>query len=334
MIEPSSAGRINARISGIGMHVPEKVLTSTELARQLNLSEEWIITRVGIHERHIAAEGQSASDLGAIAAERAMEDAGVSPDDIDLLIVATQSPDRPTPSTACILQDRLKLSKAAAFDINAACSGFVYALTVGSQFIGTGAYRNILVVAAEVVSPCMDWSDASTCILVGDGAGAVVLQPTTQCKGILAWKLGSDGSGGDAITILAGGSQMPITHEAIDANLHKVKMSGLEIFMFALRTVPAVTAQVLEMAGLSLNDVALFIPHQANSHIVEAIARRMELPPEKFMLNLGRYGNTIAASIPIALYEARETGRIKPGDIVVLTGFGAGLTWGSVVIHW
>ena len=333
MCGSSSAGRINARIAGLGMHVPEKILTSAELARQLNVSEEWITTRVGVRERHIAA-GQSASDLGVVAAERALADAGVSPQDIDLLIVATQTPDRPLPSTACILQDRLGLSGAAAFDMNAACSGFVYSLTVGSQFISTGAYRNILVVGVDVVSPCTDWTDAQTIIFIGDGAGAAVLQPTEADKGIIAWKLGSDGSGKNSLTILAGGSETPISHEAIDQKLHLVKMVGPEVFMFAIRKIPAITAQVLEMAQLSVNDISLFVPHQANSHIIEAAARMMDLPQEKIMMNLDRYGNTIAASIPIALYEARESGRIKPGDIVVLTGFGAGLTWGSVVIRW
>ena len=333
MTSSSSGGKINARIAGLGMYVPEKILTSADLARQLNISEEWITSRVGIRERHIAA-GQTVSELGAIAAERAMSDAGISPDDVDLLILATQTPDRPVPSASCILQDRLGLSKAAAFDINAACSGFVYALAVGSQFIASGAYRNILVVGADIVSPIVDWSDAQICILMGDGAGAAVLQPTEPDKGILAWKLGADGGGKDSITVLAGGSQIPISHEAIDEKLHLTKMIGPEVFLFALRKVPAVTVQVLEMAQLSMKDVSLFVPHQANSHIIEAAARVMELPPEKVMMNLDRYGNTVAATIPIALYEARESGRIKPDDIVVLTGFGAGLTWGSIVIRW
>ncbi len=334
MIGSSAAGKINARIAGLGMYVPEKVLTSAELARQLNVTEEWITSRVGVRERHIAAAGEAASSMGAVAAERALANAGVTPGEVDLLIVATGTPDRPIPSSACILQRRLGLLNAAAFDLNAACSGFVYALTVGSQFIANGAYRNVLIVCAEVVSQTVDWTDAPTCILIGDGAGAAVLQPTTPDKGLLAWKLGADGRGADFLTIPAGGSEMPLTHEALDASLDKVRMSGQEIFLFALRTVPAVTAEVLAVAGLSLEDVSLFVPHQANSHILEAVARRMELPEGKLMMNVDRYGNTVAATVPIALCEAVEGGRIKPGDIVVLAGFGAGLTWGAVVMRW
>ena len=328
-----ASDKIRARIAGLGMYVPDTVLTSAELARRLAVSEEWIVSRVNIHERHIA-EGLAASDLGAAAAQRAMDDAGISPGDVNLLIVATESPDRPVPSTACIIQDRLGLVNAAAFDLNAACSGFVYALAVGSQFIASGACQNVLVVGAEVLSPSVDWSDEQTCILFGDGAGAAVLQPGGPENGILAWNLGADGSGKDILTVLAGGSQMPITQQVIDEKLHLAKMNGQEVFIFAMRKVPAVTEQVLAAAGLSVEDVDLFVPHQANSHIIEAIARRLGLAPEKVMMNIDRYGNTAAASIPMALHEARETSRIKPGDIVVLAGFGAGLTWGSVVIRW
>jgi len=333
-VGPTYVGdKIHARIAGLGMYAPDTVLTSAELGRRLAVSEEWITSRVNIHERHIAA-GLATSDLGAAAAQRAMADAGISPGDVDLLIVATETPDRPVPSTACIIQDRLGLVNAAAFDLNAACSGFVYALAVGSQFIATGACQNVLVVGAEVLSPYVDWSDEQTCILFGDGAGAAVLQPTGPESGILAWNMGADGSGKDILTVLAGGSQMPITHQAIDEKLHLAKMNGQEVFIFAMRKVPAVTEQILAAAGLSIEDVDLFVPHQANSHIIEAIARRLDLAPEKVMMNMDRYGNVAAASIPLALYEARETGRIKPGDIVVLVGFGAGLTWGAVVLRW
>lgn len=325
--------KIHARIAGLGMYVPDTVLTSAELARRLAVSEEWITSRVNIHERRIAV-GQSTSDLGVAAAERAMADAGISPGDVNLLIVATETPDRVVPSTACTIQNRLGLVNAAAFDLNAACSGFVYALTVGSQFIASGACQNVLVVGAEVLTTYVDWSDAQTCILFGDGAGAAVLQPTGPEKGILAWNLGADGSGRDIITILAGGSQMPISHQVIDEKLHLAKMDGQKVFVFALRKVPVITKQTLAAVGLSIEDVDLFVPHQANSHIIEAVTRRLGLAPEKVMMNLGCYGNVAAASIPLALYEARETGRIKSGDIVVLVGFGAGLTWGTVVLRW
>ncbi|MDT8903615.1 3-oxoacyl-ACP synthase III family protein [Anaeroselena agilis] len=333
MTGPSPGTGTNARIAGLGMYVPEKIVTSAEIAGRLNVSEEWIVSRVGVRERHIAAAGEAASAQGAVAAERALADAGVAPDEVDLLIVATQTPDRPVPSAACALQRRLGLS-GAAFDLNAACSGFVYALTVGAQFIATGSYRNILVVGAEVVSHTVDWDDLSSCILIGDGAGAAVLQPTGPDRGILAWEMGADGRGGDFLTIPAGGSETPLTHEALDAKLDKVRMLGQEVFMFALRTVPAVTNRVLAMANLSLADVSLFVPHQANSHIIEAVARRLDLPEEKLMMNIDRYGNTVAASIPIALCEAMERGRIKSGDVVVLAGFGAGLTWGAAVVRW
>jgi len=323
---------IHARIAGLGICVPDTVLTSAELAGRLGVTEEWITSRVNIHQRHIAS-GLSTSDLGATAAQRAMEDAGISPGDVDLIIVATETPDRLVPS-ACIIQNRLGLVNAAAFDLNAACSGFVYALTVGSQFIASGACKNVLVLGAEVLSPFADWSDEQTCILFGDGAGAAVLQPTGPDSGILAWNLGADGSGRDVLTILAGGSEMPITHQVIDEKLHLAKMNGQEVFIFAMRKVPAITEQVLAAAGFSIEDVDLFVPHQANSHIIEAVARRLGLDPEKVMMNLDHYGNVAAASVPLALYEARQTGRVKPGDLIVLAGFGAGLTWGAIVIRW
>ena len=324
---------IHARIAGLGIHVPDTILTSAELAGQLAVTEEWITSRVNIHQRHIA-KGLSTSDLGTAAAQRAIEDAGLSPADVDLIIVATETPDRLVPSTACIIQDRLGLVNAAAFDLNAACSGFVYALTVGSQFIASGACKNVLVLGAEVLSPFADWSDEQTCILFGDGAGAAVLQPTGPDNGILAWNLGADGSGRDVLTILAGGSEMPITHQAIDEKLHLAKMNGQEVFIFAMRKVPAITEQVLAAINLCVEDVDLFVPHQANSHIIEAVARRLGLDTEKVMMNLDHYGNVAAASVPLALYEARQTGRVKPGDLIVLAGFGAGLTWGAIVIRW
>ena len=324
---------IHARIAGLGIHVPDTILTSAELAGQLAVTEEWITSRVNIHQRHIA-KGLSTSDLGTAAAQRAIEDAGISPADVDLIIVATETPDRLVPSTACTIQHRLGLVNAAAFDLNAACSGFVYALTVGSQFIASGACKNVLVLGAEVLSPFADWSDEQTCILFGDGAGAAVLQPTGPDSGILAWNLGADGSGRDVLTIPAGGSEMPITHQAIDEKLHLAKMNGQEVFIFAMRKVPAITEQVLAALDLSVEDVDLFVPHQANSHIIEAVARRLGLDPEKVMMNLDHYGNVAAASVPLALYEARQTGRIKPGDLIVLAGFGAGLTWGAIVIRW
>ena len=325
---------INAGIIGVGMYAPEKVLTNAELARMLNTTEEWIEAMSGIKERHIAAPSQATSDLGTIAAQRALARAGVSPDEVDLIIVSTSTPDMQFPSTACVIAEKLGLNTTPAFDVTAGCTGFIYALTIGSQFIVNRFYRTVLVIGAEVLSKVTNWTDRETCILLADGAGAVVLRPVAADQGILAMKLGADGEGGKELSLPAGGSRLPLTAEGLAANLNKLHMNGSAVFKFAMKMLPEVTGQALELAGLTPEDVALFVPHQANLRIIEAAARRMDLPMEKFMVNLDRYGNTSSASIPIALHEALTTGRIKPGDAVVLTGFGAGLTWGAVVLRW
>ena len=325
---------ICAGIIGVGMYAPEKVLTNAELAGMLNVTEEWIETMSGIRERHIAAPSQAASDLGAIAAQRALARAGVSPDEVDLIIVSTSTPDMQFPSTACIIQERLGIKNVPAFDLTAVCSGFVYALTVGAQFIANEFYRTVLVIGTEAVSRVINWSDKDTCMLIGDGAGAVVLRQVPSGYGVLSAKLGADGSGASFMMVPAGGSRKPPTAEVIEKKMNKIQMNGQEVFKFAMKKLPEVTEQALELANLHTEDLKLIIPHQANRRIIEAAARRMDLPLEKFMVNVERYGNTSSATIPIALHEALETGRIESGDLIALTGFGGGLAWGSLIMRW
>ena len=324
----------NAGIVGIGICIPEQVLTNQELAERLETSEEWIETRTGIRERRIASSHQAASDLGSVAAEQALGNAGILPEEVDLIIVATATPDMQFPSTACLIQEKLGLKNAAAFDLTAGCSGFIYALTVGNQFIATGFYRTILVIGTEVLSRVTDWEDRETCILLGDGAGAVVLRQAPPGYGILSMYLGADGSGSKYICMPAGGSRMPITQQAIADKLHKFKMDGQEVSKFAIKILPKATEEALGLAKVKKEEITMVIPHQANMRIIEAAGRRLEIPIEKFMINVNKYGNTSSASIPIALYEALQEGRINQGDTIVLTGFGVGLTWGSIVMRW
>ena len=325
---------ISAGIIGVGMYAPEKVLTNAELARMLNTTEEWIEAMSGIKERHIAAPSQATSDLGTIAAQRALARAGVSPDEVDLIIVSTSTPDMQFPSTACLIQERLGVKNIPAFDLTAVCSGFVYALTVGAQFIANEFYRTVLVIGTKAVSRVINWSDKDTCMLIGDGAGAVVLRQAPSGYGILSAKLGADGSGASFMMVPAGGSRKPATAEVIEQKMNKIQMNGSEVFKFAMKKLPEVTEQALELANLHTEDLKLIIPHQANRRIIEAAARRMDLPLEKFLLNVEHYGNTSSATIPIALHEALETGRIESGDLIALTGFGGGLTWGSLIMRW
>lgn len=334
VIRISQQERAGVGMTGIGYYLPEKILTNAMLSDEVDLSDDWIYTRTGIRERRIAADDQATSDLGAAAARKAMQNAGVTADEIDLVIVATGTADMQFPSTACIIQEILQLKNAAAFDLTAGCTGFIYALTVGSQFITSGFYQTVLVIGAEVISRIVDWEDPETCVLFGDGAGAVVLQPTSPGYGLLSAKLGSDGSGGKHLLMPAGGTRLPNTPQTLAEKLNKLNMNGMEVFRFAVKTLPKVTLQALETAQLTMEDVSLIIPHQANQHIIEAAARRMDLPMDKFVLNLERCGNISAASVPVALCEAVESGRVKHNDVVVLTAFGAGLTWGSIVLRW
>lgn len=329
MKETNSVG-----IIGLGYYVPEKVLTNFDLEKMVETSNEWIVDRTGIKQRHIADAGTATSDLAIKAAECALKDAGISADELDLIIVATATPDMYFPSVACILQDKLKATKAAAFDLSAGCSGFVYGLVTGSQFISAGLYRKVLVVGAETISKILDWNDRNTCVLFGDGAGAAVLGTVNEGYGILGIELGAEGSGGQYLKLPAGGSRMPASELTVSDKLHYVHMNGNEVFKFAIKVMGEASVKALENAGLTAKDVDFFIPHQANIRIIQSAAKRLKLPMEKVMVNVDKYGNTSAASIPIALKEAVMSGKVKKDDTVVLVGFGAGLTWASCVIKW
>lgn len=328
-IEPVSAG-----IAGIGTYVPEQVLTNADLEKMVDTSDEWIRTRSGIRERRITAPEEATSDMSVIAAERALLDAGVSPEEVDLIIVATNTPDMLFPATACLVQDRLKAKHAAAFDLAAGCTGTIYAMVAGSQFINIGAYKTVLVIGAETLSKVLNWEDRNTCVLFGDAAGALVLRPARKGYGLLSFKLGSDGGGGPLLTLPAGGSRMPASLETVEKKLHTVHMNGREVFKFAVRVMGEAAEEVLSAAGLTKDDLNFFIPHQANIRIIEAAAKRLGLSMDKVMVNVDRYGNTSTASIPLALDEALREGKIKNDDNIVMVGFGAGLTWGAVALRW
>ncbi len=325
---------INAGIAGIGASVPDRVLTNHDLEKMVETSDEWIQSRTGIRERRVANEDEATSDLALRAAREAMAEAGIEGSDIDLIIVATVTPDHLFPSTACILQRELGAVKAAAFDIEAACSGFIYALSVGSQFIATGTYKTILVVGAETLSKITDFTDRTTCILFGDGAGAAVLKPVGEGEGILATHLGADGTGGDLLIQPAGGSRTPATLKSVEERQHFTRMNGREVFKFAVRIMEEAALTVLDQADLSKEDVDFFVPHQANLRILEAAAKRIGLQDDQYIVNLDRYGNMSSASVPVALHEAVRGGQIQSGDTVLLVAFGGGLTWASSVLRW
>ncbi|MCD5390968.1 ketoacyl-ACP synthase III [candidate division NPL-UPA2 bacterium] len=326
-------GRSTA-IVGTGSFVPEKVLTNFDLEKMVDTSDEWIKVRTGIRGRHIVDEKTATSDLAVKAAERALEQAKISPSEIDLIIVATVMPDMSFPSTACLVQDRIGAKKIAAFDLSAACSGFVYSLAVAHQFIKNGVYETALVIGTETLSKITDWTDRNTCVLMGDGAGAVVLRPTDEGRGILSFCLGADGKAGDLLKLPAGGSRLPATHETIDKGLHYIKLRGSELFKIAVRVLARAGEEALSQCGLSSKDVRLFIPHQANLRIMQAAAEKAGIPLSRLYSNIDKYGNTSAASIAIALDEAYRGGKIKEGDIILLDAFGGGLTWGACVIRW
>ena len=321
-------------IWGVGSSVPERVLTNADLEQMVDTSDEWIQSRTGIQRRRIAADDQAASDLALEASRIALDRAGVSAEELDLVIVATVTPDMAFPATACIVADRLGNNSAAAFDLEAGCTGFVYALTVGSQMIATGAFNRVLVVGSEILSCITDWEDRASCVLFGDAAGAAVLGPALPGTGILSHVLGSDGSGGDVLYMPAGGSRLPATEETVASRQHFLKMKGGEVFKFAVRAMARSASEAAARAGLEPSDIDCYIPHQANNRIITASASRLGIPLEKVVMNIHEYGNTSSASIPLALAEAWENGRIEPGDHVLLVGFGAGLTWGATVMKW
>ena len=324
---------VRASIVGLGFCVPERVLTNRDLEKMVDTSDEWIRTRTGIRERRIAAKGQGTSDFASKASLAALKQAGLKAAELDLIVCATSTPDMPLPSTACLVQQKIGAKRAAAFDLAAACSGFVYALVTADQFIRTGFYKNILVIGADVISPYIDWSDRSTCVLFGDGAGAAVLKPASE-GGILSSAIGSDGQYAELLKIDAGGSRSPASHETVERKDHYLKMNGAEIFKLAVRRMSEAVVESLERAGVKPSDVACFIPHQANLRIIDAVAERLALPKEKIFVNLERYGNTSAASCAIALCEAIAAGKIRKRDKVVFATFGSGLVWGALVMEW
>jgi 3-oxoacyl-[acyl-carrier-protein] synthase-3 len=323
-----------AGILGIGSYAPQRVLSNHDLEQVVETNDEWIVTRTGIRERRIAAPDETTADLAYHAAARALEDAGLTGADLDLVIVATVTGDAPFPATASLLQQRLGAVSAGAFNLSAACAGFIYALSVGAQFIQTGMYRHVLVVGAETLSRITNWTDRSTCVLFGDGAGAAVLGPVGEGEGFLAFELGSDGAGAELLAVDPGGFGHPLVTGSDAPLTQSIRMCGSEVFKFAVRVMEESTRRTLARAGLQVSDVDVLIPHQANIRIIDAAAKRLGLDEDAVFSNVHRYGNTSAASIPLALVEARDAGRLREGDTTVLVGFGAGLSWASCVLNW
>lgn len=331
-----SSAELSVFIRAIGVHTPERTLTNAELSKMVDTSDEWIKTRSGIAERRIAGPGENPSDMGAKAAAKTLERAGLTPADVDLLIVATMTPDVPFPSTACLLQAKLGLRRdIPCFDVSAACSGFVYALQVAKDMMLSGAYRRALVIGAEKLSSVVDWSDRTTCVLFGDGAGAALLE-TTSVKhvGLLGNLLGADGNNAELLHCAGGGSAAPATADSLRDGKHFLRMNGKEVFRHAVRVMAESCERVLAQCDVKSEQVAWFIPHQANIRILEAVASQLNVGMERFPSNLERYGNTSAASIPLALEEAWKDGKLKHGDLVLIVAFGAGLTWGATLLRW
>ena len=323
-----------AHICGWGTAVPENILTNAELSKMVDTTDEWIINRTGIKQRYIANDKETTASLGVKAAKSALDTANISPNDLDLIIVATSTPEHNFPSTASLIQDKLGASKAGAFDMGAACTGFVYALTVASQIIQSGSMNTVLIIGSETLSKIVNWEDRSTCVLFGDGAGAFVLQGSKVPGGILTSVLRSDGSGGDLLKVPAGGSAMPASYDSLRGNLHTITMNGREVFRFATRVMADACREVISEAGMTMDDIDFIVPHQANVRIIEAAARNLDLPLDMFIMNMDKYGNTSAASIPLALCEAVSDNRIKPSNNLIFVAFGGGLTWGATLVTW
>lgn len=321
-------------IIGTGKYVPERVLTNRDLEQMVDTNDEWIVTRTGIRERRLAAAEQASSDLAYEASLQALASAGIRAEELDLIIVATITPDMAFPSTACILQEKLGAKKAAAFDLSAACSGFIYGLANASNFIATGTYKYALVVGAECLSKITDYTDRNTCVLFGDGAGAVVLGAVPEGRGFRSFELGADGSGGELLKVEGGGSRCPASPESLEGKRHFIYMAGSEVFKFAVRVMGSAAEEALRKAGIDKSEIDLLVPHQANIRIIQSALQKLHLSEDKAMINLDRYGNVSAASIPLALAEAVESGRVQEGDKLLLVGFGGGLTWGALVLVW
>lgn len=331
------ASETTAAILGTGSYVPERRLTNADLEKTLNTSDEWITTRTGIKERRIAADGEVTSDMCLKAAQLALKDAGLTPEDLDLIIIATLTPDHPMPSTGCILQQKLGLGEKGipGFDLNAACSGYLYALSCAKAHIESGMAKTVLVVGAEALSRIVDYQDRGTCILFGDGAGAVVLSavPDTSGPALLHHKMHAEGNGFTMLCVPGGGSRTPASQMSINERLHYIKMQGREVYKLAVKRNLELVESTLEEAGIKPDELAIVIPHQSNLRIIESARQRLGLPPERMFCNIQKYGNTSAASVPLGLNECRKTGRVKSGDLVLMVAFGAGLTWGSVLVR-
>lgn len=321
-------------VAGVGAYVPSKVLTNAELEKLVETSDEWITSRTGIKERHIAAADEFTSDLAAKAALKAMQKAHVTADQIELIIVATITPDMPFPSTACLVQQKIGAHRAAAFDLEAACSGFIYALEIAQQFIMSRTYDTVLVIGAEKLSSIVDWSDRNTCVLFGDGAGAAILQNRPHTHGLLTAVMGADGTKADLLFMPGGGSRCPASAESVASRLHYLRMEGKETFKNAVQAMQTAAEEALKRCELDITRIKLIIPHQANRRIIDAVGERLKARPDQLFINLHKYGNTSAASVAIALDEAVESGQVHRGDLLLLIVFGAGLTWGAAVIEW
>ncbi len=323
-----------AHITGWGMYVPEPILTNNDISKLVDTSDEWIRDRTGIRERHIARETDFPSTMGVEAAIRALQVANLAPTELDLIICTSSSPEYIFPATACIIQDQIGATKAGAFDLQAACTGFIFATNMGAQAIRSGSVKNVLIVGTEVLSRFVNWKDRNTCILFGDGAGAFVLQASDVPGGVIASVMHSDGSGADSLAIAGGGSRHPATETTIHEGRHFVTMDGKEVFRFATRVMGRAVQEALEQVKMTTNDVQWIVPHQANYRIIETAAKYLKMPLDKFVINVDRYGNTSTASIPIATVEAIQKAQIKPKDKIVFVGFGGGLTWGAMVVEW
>jgi 3-oxoacyl-[acyl-carrier-protein] synthase III len=326
--------RIAAKISGVAGYVPPKVLTNADLEKMVDTNDEWIRTRTGIRERHIAQDGTASSHLATEAAKALLQQTNTDPSEIELIIVASVTPDMFFPATACLVQDRIGAKRAWGFDLSAACSGFAYALTVGAQFVGSGAHRKVIVIGSDVMSSILDYNDRATCVLFGDGAGAVLLEPAKDGEGILDFHHDVDGSGGQYLYMPGGGSLHPSTHETIEKNMHVVHQDGSQVFKYAVRRMAELAACLIERNGFTSDDLTLVVPHQANLRIIRAMQQRLGVDDSKVMVNIDRYGNTTGGTIPLGLRDAVAEGRLKKGDLVLLAAVGAGYTTGGLLMRW
>jgi 3-oxoacyl-[acyl-carrier-protein] synthase III len=326
--------RIAAKITGIAGYVPPKVLTNADLEKMVETNDEWIRTRTGIRERHVTENGVASSDLATVAAKELLVQTDTDPGDIDLIVLASVTPDMFFPATACLVQDRIGAKRAWGFDLSAACSGFAYALTVGAQFVGSGAHRRVMVIGSDAMSKILDYKDRATCVLFGDGAGAALLEPARDGEGILDFLHDIDGSGGNYLYMPGGGSLHPSSHETVEKNMHVVHQEGSQVFKYAVRRMAELATCLLERNGFTAKDLALVVPHQANLRIIRAMQERLGLDDSKVMVNIDRYGNTTAGTIPLGLRDAVAEGRLKKGDLVLLAAVGAGYTTGGVLLRW